>query len=171
MQKSIIIGIASSVVLFFIGYMTFSSFFAWSLPVHRDAPYISTAINFHFTHSLVFGIALSLIPMAIVLTWKFADIFSAEKKLYSSLLIIAITILAALIRYRMIRVMVQKKAESGHPYEYGIPPGKVNIEIYMIIGLMTGMMITCFLFYRRKEKTPAFSFETSIKEQVSKNEN
>jgi glucan phosphoethanolaminetransferase (alkaline phosphatase superfamily) len=163
---SIVLGIFLSIIFFFISFFTYQYVFMWTLPIVKNVHYLDTPMNGHFLKVLVFSVVIGLIPLTLVLIWKLANILSLKKRMVTALLIISFTFLGALTRYQMIRSEAKKISEvwneenkiTPQTLEPFIPLSKVNIEIYMLAGLLTGSVVTYFIFYRKQNKLPEFTF-------------
>ena len=157
-NSSIVIGIILSILFFIAGYITYTDFFEWTLPVVDNVHYLVTALNEHFRHAIVYSIAVGFIPTTITLTWNIGGIVSIRKRFFSALSIIVCICFAGFTRYLMILNLAKKSGEPGTEYQYGIPLSKVNIETYVLIGLFIGAIIAFLLFRQGKNKASELSF-------------
>ena len=160
-KQTTIIAIILSVMLLIIGFQIWGSLFILILPIVGDVKYFATALGSEFRYSLLFGLTLALIPIATILIWKFAPIFTTGRKLLTIGVIVLTITSAIFIRREMIKSQARNLplttfldySDPNNPrqktIESGIPISTLRFEEFALGGLVAGSFIAFFLL---KEK-------------------
>ena len=159
--KRIIYTIILSIVLFFVGQYSWGNIFVALLPIVGDVKYFETSLSGQFTNSLLFSLTLALIPIVTILIWKFAPIFKTQRKILSVCIIVIAVTVALLARREMIKYQARHLqpttildySDPSNPQpktiETGIPVSTLKFEIFALVGLVTGGVISFFTLRQR----------------------
>lgn len=159
--KTILIAIILSVILFIIGVESWGSIFTLLLPIVGDVKYASTDLGSMIQGSLLFSLALALIPIVTVLIWKFASVETRQKKALTVLIILVTITSFVVIRREMIKYQarhiqpttVLDYSDPANPQpkaiEVHIPVSTLNFELYALAGLVAGSLISFFTLRER----------------------
>jgi hypothetical protein len=154
-NNSIIAGIILFIVFLIVGYNTFSFFIHLTLRNMGTDQFLAATPNESLSHRLVYSITLALIPLTIVTSWKAAPIIAAKRKLTSIGIILACMGIGYFIRYEIILAKAQKlDLVSGQQLASGV----LNIEYYMLLGLIAGAIINVLFLSEKQEKPSQLSF-------------
>ena len=153
----LLIGTVLSIFLFFMGIYTHDYFIKHSLPVFENVHYTRQSIRTFIEKPFIYSITLGLIPLSIVVIWKMARVFDAKKRILVAAIIVGCVLLAGIYRYERIRARAQEISErqtivnqaEHKEEEFSIPLADVNIEKYMLAGLVAGWVIAYFAARRR----------------------
>lgn len=155
-QLIIITIILSSVILFFVGLYTWSTFFELILPIVGNVKYWSTSLTGQFRDSMLFGLSLALIPIATILVWRVGPVFTKQRKALAVFIIILSMVVAVFGRREMIKLhaknlqatTILNYSNPSNPdpktIETGIPIETLNFELFIFGGLIVGSLIAFF---------------------------
>lgn len=163
-KVTIVVAFIIGIILFVAGMSTWSSFLNAVLPAGNGITYIDTSLNTSFLNSLVFCVALLLIPFAAVLVWKFAPIFSDQRKFFTVCIIVLSMVVSVFIRREVIKPQI-RKMESSTMSDYsdpanpvqenfmgGFPVNDLKFEYFLLVGLVAGSAISLFVL-KEKERS------------------
>ncbi len=134
-----------------------------TLPIVGDVKYQANTLTAPFRQSLVFALTLALIPISAILIWRYAPIFSTPNKILTVVIVVITMTLSVVSRQEMIKyqarhlqpTIVLDYSDPTNPQpktiEALIPVSTFNFELFALAGLVTGCIISFFLF-RRKTK-------------------
>ena len=107
------------------------------------------------TTSTFFSFLLFLIPVSIAFTWQLSHVISFNKKLASTLLILACIAAGIIARHQQVKTYFTKVVKPALLTDgktnivYPIDP--VNFVYYMLAGLIIGCIFAFVFFRQRKE--------------------
>jgi hypothetical protein len=160
-KLTFVIAIILTVILFVTGVYIWNSFFFLFLPVIHGVNYIGTDLTTLFQNSLVFSLTLALIPVASVLTWRFAPVLSRQRKILTVCIIVIAMMVSVLIRREVIKSQIRNMRPSAiidysdpaNPVQKnfmaGFPVSDLKFEYFLLAGLVAGSAISLFVL---KEK-------------------
>ena len=145
-----------SLALFIIGKLAFEPIFNYFEPKVSGVIYHATEVEQNIDASLLFSIALALVPILLLLVWRLTPIVALNKKLTSILVVLVLMVVAIWIRknsvesyYTNLRKNPMANLSSGSQY----PIEPANFVYYMFLGLCIGCMLCYVLFRAKKSKT------------------
>lgn len=161
-KQAVIITFILSVGLFFIGLYTWGRFFDLILPIVGNVKYLSTSMTGQFRYSMLFGLTLALIPVATILIWRFAPVFSKQGRILTVCIIILAMTLTVFSRREIIKAKatnlqtttILDYSDPSNPQqktiESGIPIESLNFELFALAGLIVGSLIAFFSLRQNK---------------------
>jgi hypothetical protein len=165
-KTTIIVTTILFIVLFLVGMRSYSSFFNLTLPKIDGVVYQANSVAGSFAMPLIYSLTLAAIPVATILLWKKANIHSATKRVLVPLVLFICIAIATLLRQYMLRTEIKKVADvtqsiNDHTNENiktAISLDKLDIEKYMLVGLIAGIVV---VYFTMRPKTPtAFAQES-----------
>lgn len=152
--KAVIIQTAIvSTALFISGIFTFETIFNFFEPKVQGVIFRVTEVEQKVDPSLLFAIAIALVPVFILLVWRLTPIVAFNKKLTSILVVLVLMVVAIWIRqnsvesyYKSLRKNPLANFSNSNQY----PTEPVNFVYYMFLGLCIGCML-CYLLFRAKK--------------------
>ena len=151
--KLIIRAALLSIALFVTGKILFSSIFSFFEPVVDGIFFQVTDRGGKLPTSLLFSFVLSLMPLVILLAWRFGSILSPSRRIYFIIITLALTAAAIFVRHKEVKIYFDKVvrpvllSQNRLPMQYPINP--VNFVYYMIGGFLIGAIISFFLFRQK----------------------
>jgi hypothetical protein len=153
-MPKIILAILFSLLLIVLGQYFFGDFYELLLPNVDGATYQTTDFSSEFYNSIIFSLALGLIPISLLLLWKLSKVNAINKKMLSVFIIIICMTLAVLIRQQTIKSHLQELTKSStvtsNNFSVSYPIDKVNFEYYLLIGLFIGWLMSYLIFRQEK---------------------
>lgn len=153
-MTKIILTILFSLLLIVLGQYLFNDFYALITPNVDGVTYTVTNFNSQFFSSLIFSLALGIIPIALLFTWKFLKV-STVNKMLSAFIVLTCMALAVFIRQQVIKSYLKALAKSfagaSNNSVVSYPIDKANFEYYLLIGLFSGCLISFFIFPKREK--------------------
>ena len=142
-----------SVALFILGFFTFSSLFEVILPKIDGGFYQVTEHGELFRTSIIFSLVLGLTPFLIHITWRYSPILNKKRKIVCVLTVVISMLIAIIIRQQMLKSYFVSQTNNFPPniekLHLSYPMKDVNIEYYLLGGLISGCLIS-FLLLRQK---------------------
>lgn len=153
---SLVAGILLFIVFFLVGWFTYNSFVDWWL-IREGARYTTHALNTLSIKSVLFSLALAVIPLSTVLIWRLGPVLTIKRKLLVPVIIILITVLSCFAERQLEKQYIRKNSQPG--YDAYIVLGKYNgIEMYMLAGVCVGSCLALFVLRQKKTTHDELSF-------------
>jgi hypothetical protein len=152
-KQTIVIAIILSIVLFAAGICIWDKLYMLILPKIGNVKYFETSMTGQYIIFFLPCLALALIPIAAILVWRYAPVFSMQRKLLSVGIITGVMIISVLARREMISykarqlelsALVDLPNPSG-PVQIGIATSELRFEQYILGGLIAGSIISFFV--------------------------
>lgn len=153
-KTAIILAIAISVILFLTGFLTSGIIYVYLLPKVDNVFYQDAELNGHFISTLIFSVTLALIPILLLLTWRLSPITEKRKKAASVVTVVLCMATSLVVRQQIIKSYLSKLAItmnlSNEKSHIIYPIDKVNFELYLVLGLCVGCVVSYFLYKQEK---------------------
>lgn len=155
-KASIIQTAIISAALFITGLLVFEKLFNFFEPRVTGVIFHVTEVGGKVSTSLLFALALALIPVFLLMVWQLTPIVTVNKKLLSVLIVFVLMVVAIWIRQRSVKSYYTSLSKNpalanfSNGQQYPIDP--VNLVYYMFLGLCIGSMLCYFLFRPRKKR-------------------
>lgn len=159
--KTINLTIILSLILLIVGLYSWNYLFIATLPIVGDVKYQADTMTASFSQSLVFALTLALIPISAILIWRFAPVFSTQKKILTIGIILIAIILSIATRREMIKhharhlqaTTILDYSDPINPQsntiESLIPISILNFGSFALAGLISGSIISFFLLQQK----------------------
>ena len=142
-----------STVLFITGKFTFEKIYHFFEPKVAGIIFNVTEVDQTMDTSLLFAIALALVPVFILLVWRATPIVALNKKLMSVLVVLVLMVVAIWIRQNSVEsyyMSLRKNPMANFSNSNQYPTEPANFVYYMFLGLCIGCML-CYLLFRPKK--------------------
>lgn len=157
--KPIIFTGLAIVVFFIAGIYSHPWLFEKITPTLDGAIYDVTIMTSPFEQALFFALICALIPLALYFIWKLLDLRSISKKIISVILILGCMAASVVVRRYIFKNELHDITKDTPNFQFNSNVAtafeNLNIEYWMLIGLIIGAMATFILF--RKKRTNAKS--------------
>jgi hypothetical protein len=138
-----------------LGQLVFVNLFEFFEPQFNSVTIKVTEIQKGISTSVLFSITLFLIPVLIIVTWRFSPIILTTKKIVSGLIVLVLISFSIWIRHIEVKAFYTHLIKKGlihinldEPVIEYIDP--VNFVYYMFGGLCLGCFAS-FIFLRQKK--------------------
>ena len=150
MKRTIIYCIISSVILFIVSFFLMNAIFdfLFSLFDGNDLQFAIYAFNSPFIIGLKLSVCIGLIPLLLLTAWNFGNITSPRKMLFSVLIVLVCIVLAIMLNVYRINQYQMEVSPLGTPIPF--PIEEVYFEYAILAGVVSGAVITYFIFRKRK---------------------
>ena len=139
-----------SIALFILGQLLYVKAFKFFEPAVDGILFQITEGKAILKTSLLFSLSLALIPILIVLTWRFSHLISLNKKFASALIILFFIVLGIFARHQQVKMyfttVVKPAVLTNGTTNMTYPIDPVNFVYYIFFGLLIGCIVSCILF-------------------------
>jgi hypothetical protein len=144
MKKTYLIIIA--ILLLFIGIRFYLDFLDYLIPNNGNAQIVSTRLSSQFFEPIYFGLSLAIIPILIMLSWKFAT-----NKVMPSILIILFSTIGFFLRFTMLKFLIIASNDSDLKANLFLE--EINFSIYIFFGSLIGFILSILIFKKSKPQS------------------
>lgn len=143
MKKTYLIIIA--VLLLFIGIRFYLDFLNYLIPNNGNAQIVSTKLSSQFFEPIYFGLSLAMIPILIMLSWKFVT-----NKIMSLIFIVGFSLFGFLIELRNLKLILSFQLNN---YKQAIAMEDINFSTYLFFGGLIGFILSILIFKKSKPQS------------------
>ena len=133
-------------LLLFIGSRFYMEFLNYIIPNNGNAQIVSTRLSSQFFESIYFGLSIALIPIFIMLSWRFIS----NKKM-SSILIILFSTIGFFLRFTMLKFLIIASNDSDLKVNLFLE--EINFSIYIFFGSLIGFILSTLIFKKSKPQS------------------
>lgn len=134
-----------AILLFFIGSRFYMEFLNYIIPNNENAKIVSTRLSSQFFESIYFGLSLAMIPILIMLSWKFVT----NKKM-SSIFIIGFSFLGYLVNYTLLKSSISYQSNQFSQSFYF---EEINYSAFIFLGCLIGFFLSIIIFKKSKPQS------------------
>lgn len=157
MKRTILYCIASSVILFIVSFFLRRTIFNFFLSLFNESnlDFAVYQVNGYFIRALKVGTGIGLIPLLLMAAWVMGSITSFRKRSFSILIVLICIALAIMLNVSRVSNHQMAISSLGTPIPF--PIEKLYFEYAIVIGLVSGSVISYVFFRKRKlqEETKA----------------
>jgi len=142
-----------SIALFITGKFTFEKIYNFFEPKVAGIIFNITEVDQKLDTSLLFAIALALIPVFLLFLWRVTPIVALNKKAVSVLVVLVLMVVAIWIRQNSVAsyyTSLRRNPMANFSNNNQYPTEPANFVYYMFLGLCIGCML-CYLLFRAKK--------------------
>ena len=121
-------------------------FLNYIIPNNGNAQIVSTRLSSQFFDSIYFGLSLAIIPILIMLSWKFAT-----NKVMPSILIILFSTIGFFLRFTMLKFLII--ASNYSDLKANLFLEEINFSIYIFFGSLIGFILSILIFKKPKPQS------------------
>ena len=121
-------------------------FLNYIIPNNGNAQIVSTRLSSQFFDSIYFGLSLAIIPIFIMLSWKFAT-----NKVMPSILIILFSTIGFFLRFTMLKFLIIASNDSDLKANLFLE--EINFSIYILFGGLIGLILSILIFKKPKPQS------------------
>ena len=133
-------------LLLFIGSRFYMEFLNYIIPNNGNAQIVSTRLSSQFFESIYFGLSIALIPIFIMLSWRFIS----NKKM-SSILIILFSTIGFFLRFTMLKFLIIASNDSDLKVNLFLE--EINFSIYIFFGSLIGFILSTLILKKSKPQS------------------
>jgi len=151
-KRTILYCMVSSVILFIVSFFlsrTISDFFL-SLFNGSNLQFAVYALNSYFIIALKVSVSIGTIPLLLLVAWISGNITSFRKRSFSVLIVLVCMVLTIMLNVFRISSHEMVISPLGAPIPF--PIEKLYFEYAIISGVVSGSMISYFIFRNRKSQ-------------------
>lgn len=149
---TIIIVFFLCVILFFLGFLSYSKFYHIVLPDVTGIQYKMDLAAIGDQQNM-FAMVFAAVPLLLFFTWQLIPLHSNDKKTATVFIVIISMVLATYIRYKMLVSSFNEMLDSSTGRYTGsrisFPFEQLDFELYLLGGLMAGCIISYLLFHNK----------------------
>ncbi len=134
-----------AILLFFIGSRFYMEFLNYIIPNNGNAQIVSTRLSSQFFEPIYFGLSLAIIPILIMLSWKFVT-----NKIMSLIFIIGFSLFGFLIELRNLKLIISFQLND---YKQAIAIEDINFSTYLFFGSLIGLILSILIFKKSKPQS------------------
>ena len=135
-----------AILLLFIGSRFYMEFLNYLIPNTENTEIVSTRLSSQFFESIYFGLSTALIPIFIMLSWRFIS----NKKM-SSILIILFSTIGFFLRFTMLKFLIIASNDSDLKANLFLE--EINFSIYILFGGLIGLILSILIFKKPKPQS------------------
>ncbi len=150
MKRTLLYCIISAAILFIISFFlsgTILDFFL-SLFNGTNLQFAVYALNSHFIIALKVSASIGTIPLLVLVAWIYGNITSLRKRSFSVLIVLACIVLAIMLN--VLRISSYDMIISPLGSKIPFPIEELYFEYAIMTGIVSGSIISYFIFRRRK---------------------
>ena len=152
MRRTILYCLISAVILFVVSFFlrdTIHDFFL-SLFNGSNLQFAVYALNSYLIIALKVSVSIGTIPLLLLVAWISGNITSFRKRSFSVLIVLVCIVLAIMLNVFRISSHEMVISPLGAPIPF--PIEKLYFEYAIIIGVVSGSVISYFIFRKRKSQ-------------------
>ena len=134
-----------AILLLFIGSRFYMEFLNYIIPNNGNAQIVSTRLSSQFFEPIYFGLSLAIIPILIMLSWKFVT-----NKIMSLIFIIGFSLFGFLIELRNLKLIISFQLND---YKQAIAIEDINFSTYLFFGSLIGLILSILIFKKSKPQS------------------
>jgi len=145
-----------SIILLVTGKFVFTGLFGFFEPRIDGIIFHIRELEGKWKTSTLFSCMLALVPVLLVLMWRFAPVVSSIRRVGSVLIILIFMIAGILIRHQEVKMYFMRVVKPFFlrkgQFNVNYPIDPVNFVYYMFTGFCIGYIISYFLFTQNKKQ-------------------
>jgi len=152
MKRTISYCIISSVILFIVSFFLSHTIFNFFLALFNrsNLQFAVYALNSYFIIALKVSVSIGTIPLLLLVAWISSNITSFRKRSFSVLIVLVCIVLAIMLNVFRISSHEMSISPLGAPIPF--PIEELYFEYAIIIGVVSGSIISYFIFRKRKSQ-------------------
>ncbi len=150
MKRTILYCVSSSIILFILSFYFSDEIFDFFLLFFYDGHlnFVVTAVNGTFLIALKISLSIAIIPLILLIAWIGGRIESSRKRLFSILIVVGCMVLAMMLN--VFRINSYLRLLTNLDAQISFPVAKLFFEYAISIGTIVGVVISYFIFRKRK---------------------
>ncbi|MFT3980792.1 MAG: hypothetical protein QM687_10010 [Ferruginibacter sp.] len=151
-MKTIFLTIFASLLFLVFAFYFSGTLIEWLLPGGAKEHYGASTVSGPFKTTILFSLAIALIPLFLLFTWRLAPITSLQKRMASIAIAITAVGLGIVLRQQMLRSYFSRSLTSiaGYDLNASFPLNKVHFEFYILGGLIIGCIVSALYLKDKK---------------------
>lgn len=135
-----------ALLLLFIGSRFYMEFLNYIIPNTGNTEIVSTRLSSQFFEPIYFGLSLAIIPILIILSWKFAT-----NKVMPSILIILFSAIGFFLRFTMLKFLII--ASNYSDLKANLFLEEINFSVYIFFGSLIGFILSILILKKSKPQS------------------
>ena len=152
MKRTIVYCVISSVILFIVSFFLSNTIFGFFLSLFNrsNLQFAVYALNSNFIIALKVSVTIGTIPLLLLVAWISGNITSFRKRSFSVLIVLVCIVLTIMLNVFRISSHEMVISPLGAPIPF--PVEELYFEYAIIIGVVSGSIISYFIFRKRKSQ-------------------